>query len=150
MLGEEKTFLLGLLIFLFSLLFMFLSYGYRVTLFVFKLLHHKSKKIDRVWCGRGPGHICQNFVFDISTTILIATGWQTVNVLQLATWFGVILNTPVTLAHHCSHHLVITIRRAHYILNIMSLNRQMSAVPFRIGCQKSAVNSRETVQSRWF
>jgi len=94
MLGEEKTFLLGLLIFIFSLLFMFLSYVCRVTLFVFKLLHHKSEKNDRVWswivvCGRGPGHVCQNFIFDISTTILIATGWKNVNVLKLATWFEV-------------------------------------------------------------
>jgi len=63
MLGEGNSFLLGLLIFLSSLLFMFLSYGCRVTLFVFKLLHHKSEEIDCVWswivvCGWGPGYVC--------------------------------------------------------------------------------------------
>jgi len=150
MLGEENNFLLGLLIFLFPLLFMFLSYGCRVTLFVFKLLHHKSEETDRVWswivvCGWGPGLVCQNFVFDTSITILIATGWQNVNVLNLQRDSGFILNTPVPLAHHCSHHLVIRIRGAHCILNIMSLNRHVSAVPIRMGFQTSAVNSRETV-----
>jgi len=58
---------------------------------------------------------------------------------------GFILNTPVTLAHHCSHLLVIRVRRAHYIVNIVSLNRQMSAVPNRMGCQTSSV----TVEKRF-
>ena len=49
---EENTFFLGLLIFLFSLLFTFLSYGYRVTMFVFKFCIIKVNKMIMSYPGQ--------------------------------------------------------------------------------------------------